>query len=45
MWAHLIQVRTKMLFTQKKRDSLKKYVSLVNVNTLSKKVWDMTRKM
>ena len=45
MRARLIQARTKKLFKQKKRDSWKNYVSLVNVNTPSKKVWDMIRKI
>ena len=45
MRARLIQARTKKLFKQKKRDSLKKYVSSVNVNTPSKKVWDMIQKI
>ena len=45
MRARLIQARTKMLFKQKKRDSWKNYVSSVNVNTPSKKVWDMIRKI
>ena len=39
MWARLIQARTKKLFKQKKRDSWKKYVSSVKVNTPSEKVW------
>ena len=43
--ARLIQARTKKLFKQKKRDSWKNYVSSVNVNTPSKKVWDMIRKI
>ena len=43
MGARLIQARTKKLFKQKKRDSWKKYVSSVNVNTPSKQVWDMIR--
>ena len=41
MRARLIQARTKKLFKQKKRDSWKNYVSSVNVNTPSKKVWYM----
>ena len=45
MRARLIQARTKKLFEQKKRDSWKSYVSSVNVNTPSKKVWDMIRKI
>ena len=45
MRAHLIQARTKKLFKQKKRDSWKNSVSSVNVNTPSKKVWDMIRKL
>ena len=45
MRARLIQARTKKLFKQKKRDSCKNYVSSVNVNTPSKKVWDMIRKI
>ena len=45
MRARLIQARTKKLFKQKKRDSWKNYVSSVNVNTPSKKVWDMIRKL
>ena len=40
-----IQARTKKFFKQKKRDSWKNYVSSVNVNTSSKKVWDMIRKI
>ena len=45
MRARLIQARTKKLFKQKKRDSWKKYVSSVNVNTPSKKIWNMIRKI
>ena len=45
MRSRLIQARTKKLFKQKKRDSWKKYVSSVNVNTPSKKVWNMIRKI
>ena len=45
MRACLIQARTKKLFKQKERDSWKNYVSSVNVNTPSKKVWDMIRKI
>ena len=45
MRARLIQARTKKLFKQKKRDSWKNYVSSVNVNTPSKKVWDMIGKI
>ena len=45
MRARLIQARTKKLFKQKKRDSWKNYVSSVNVNTPSKKVWEMIRKI
>ena len=45
MRACLIQARTKKLFKQKKLDSWKNYISSVNVNTPSKKVWDMIRKM
>ena len=45
MRARLIQARTKKLFKQKKRDSWKNYVSSGNVNTPSKKVWDMIRKI
>ena len=45
MRARLIQARTKKLFKQKKRDSWKNYVSSVNVNTPSKKVWNMIRKI
>ena len=45
MRACLIQARTKKLFKQKKHDSWKNYVSSVNVNTPSKKVWDMIRKI
>ena len=45
MRARLIQARTKKLFKQKKRDSWKNCVSSVNVNTPSKKVWDMIRKI
>ena len=44
MRARLIQARTKKLFKQK-CDSWKNYVSSVNVNTPSKKVWDMIRKI
>ena len=43
MRSRLIQARTKKLFKQKKRDSWKNYVSSVNVNTPSKKVWNMMR--
>ena len=45
MRARLIQARNNKLFKQKKRDSWKNYVSSVNVNTPSKKVWDMIRKI
>ena len=45
MRACLIQARTKKLFKQKKRDSWKNYVSSVNVNIPSKKVWDMIHKI
>ena len=45
MRSRLIQARTKKLFKQKKRGSWKKYVSSVNVNTPSKKVWSMIRKI
>ena len=45
MRACLIQVRTKKLFKQKKRDYWKNDLSSVNVNTPSKKVWDMIRKI
>ena len=45
MWARLIQARAKKLFKQKKRDSWKNYLSSVNINTPSKKVWDMIRKI
>ena len=45
MRARLIQARTKKLFKQKKRDSWKNYASSVNVNTPSKKVWNMIRKI
>ena len=45
MLARLIQARTKKLFKQKKRDSWKNYVSSVNVDTPSKKVRDMIRKI
>ena len=45
MRARLIQARTKKLFKQTKRDSWKNYVSSVNVNTPSKKDWDMIRKI
>ena len=41
----LIQARTKKLFKQKKRDPWKNYVSSVNVNTPSKKVWNMMHKI
>ena len=44
MRARLIQARTKKL-KQKKRDFWKNYVSSVNVDTLSKKVWDMILKI
>ena len=43
MRARLIQARNKKLFKQKKRDSWKNHVSLVNVYTPSKKVWGMIR--
>ena len=45
MRAGLIQARTKQLFKQKKRDTWKNYISSVNVNTPSKKVWKMIRKI
>ena len=45
MQARLIQARTKKLFKQNKRDSWKNYVSSINVNTPSKKAWDMIRKI
>ena len=45
MRARLIQARTKKLFKQKNRDYWKNYVSSVNVNTPSKKVWKMIRKI
>ena len=45
MRARLFQARTKKLFKQQKRDSWKNYVSSVNVNTPSKKVCDMIRKI
>ena len=45
MRARLIQARTKKLFKQNKRDSWNNYVSSGNVNTPSKKVWDMIRKI
>ena len=45
MRSRLIQARTKKVFKQKKRDSWKNYVSSVNVNTPSKKVWNMIRKI
>ena len=45
MRARLIQARTKKFFKQKKRDSWKNWESSVNVNTPSKKVWDMIRKI
>ena len=45
MRSRLIQARTKKLFKQKKRDSWKNYVSSVNVNTPSKKVWNMISKI
>ena len=45
MRARLIQTKTKKLFKQKKRVSWKNYVSSVNVNTPSKKVWNMIRKI
>ena len=45
MRSRLNQARTKKLFKQKKRDSWKSYVSSVNVNTPSKKVWNMIRKI
>ena len=41
MRSRLIQARTKKLFKQKKRDYWKNYVSSINVNTPSKKVWNM----
>ena len=43
--SRLIKVRTKKLFKQKKRDSWKNYVSSVNVNTPSKKVWNMMHRI
>ena len=45
MRTRLIQARTKKLFKQKKCDSLKNYVSSVNVNTPSKNFWDMIWKI
>ena len=45
MRVRLIQARTKKSFKQKKRDSWKNYVSSVNVNTPSKEVWNMIRKI
>ena len=45
MRSRLIQARTKKLFKQKKHDSWKNYVSSVNVDTPSKKVWKMIRKI
>ena len=45
MRSRLIQARTKKLFEQKKPDSWKNYESSVNVNTPSKKVWNMIRKI
>ena len=45
MRVRLIQARTKKLFKRKKSDSWKNYVSSVNDNTPSKKVWDMICKM
>ena len=45
MRARLIQARTKKLLKQKKRDSWKNYVSSVNVNTPTRKVLDMIRKI
>ena len=45
MRERLNQARTKKLLKQKKRDSWKNYASSVNVNTPSKKVWDMIRKI
>ena len=45
MRARLIQARTKKLFKQRKHESWKNYVSSVNVNTPSKKVWDMICKL
>ena len=43
--SRLIQARTKKLFKQKKCDSRKNDLSSVNVNTPSKKVWSMIRKI
>ena len=45
MRSRLIQARSKKSFKQKKRDTWKKYVSSVNVNTPSETVWDMIRKI
>ena len=45
MRVRLIQARTKKLFKQKKRETWKNYVSSVNVNIPSRKVWDMIRKI
>ena len=42
---HILQGRSKRLFKQKRRDSWKNYVSSVHVNTPSKRVWDMVRKI
>ena len=43
--SRLIQARPEKVFKQKKCDSWKHYVSSVNVNAPSKKVWDMMRKI
>ena len=45
MRACLIHARTKKLLKQKKREFWKNYVFSLNVNTPSKKVWDMIRKI
>ena len=45
MRSRLIQAITKKSFKRKMRDSWKNYVSSVNFNTPSKKVWDMIRKI
>ena len=45
MRSRLIQAITKKSSKRKMRDSWKNYVSSVNFNTPSKKVWDMIRKI
>ena len=45
MRARLIQARTKKFFKHKKHESWNNYISSINVNTPSKKVWNMIRKI